>query len=133
MNLAVQSAQLSMEAIPHQADEHLIRLQTLARSAAGEVQALTGQAPHRLLAQAGLAAALLNLVEERLAQDGLQVTVEAFGQRTLADVVEANLFRIAQEALNNIARHAGVQQGADPVMPGRPNRQPGSGGSGLRF
>ena len=71
MNLAVQSAQLSFTEGPLQAEEHLTRLQTLARSAASEVQALTGQAPQRLLAQGGLAAALQHLAEERLAQDGL--------------------------------------------------------------
>jgi signal transduction histidine kinase len=38
------------------------------------------------------------------------VRVEVTGQRTLSAIVEANLYRIAQEALNNITRHAGVQQ-----------------------
>ena len=110
MNLAVQSAQLSMGEIPLQTDEHLIRLQTLARSAASEVQALTGQAPHRSLAHEGLAAAIQKLAEERLAQDGLQVTIEITGDRSLPEPVEANLYRITQEALNNITRHAGVRQ-----------------------
>jgi signal transduction histidine kinase len=110
MNLAVQSAQLSIEESPGQAEEHLIRLQTLACSAAGEVQALTGQTPYRSLAQEGLAAALQRLAQERLAQDGLQVTIEVTGQRTLPTPVEANLYRITQEALNNVTRHAGVNQ-----------------------
>jgi signal transduction histidine kinase len=110
MNLAVQSAQISMEEGSLQTEEHLIRLQTLARNAASEVQALTGQSPHQSPAQAGLRAALQSLAEERLAQDGLQVTVEATGQRSLPEVVETNLYRIAQEALNNITRHAGVRK-----------------------
>ena len=110
MNLAVQSAQLSMVEVPHQVDEHLIRLQTMARSAASEVQALTGQAPFHSLAQGGLAAALQRLAEERLLLDGLQVTIEVTGERSLPEPVEANLYRIAQEALNNITRHAGVRQ-----------------------
>ncbi|OGO68922.1 MAG: hypothetical protein A2Z49_05425 [Chloroflexi bacterium RBG_19FT_COMBO_56_12] len=110
MNLAVQSAQLSIEASPLQTEEHLIRLQTLARSAASEVQTLTGQAPYRSLAQEGLAAAIQRLAEERLAQDGLHVTIAVTGQRTLPRPVEDNLYRIAQEALNNITRHAGIRQ-----------------------
>lgn len=110
MNLAVQSAQLSIEEVPLHAEEHLIRLQTLTRSAGSEVQALTGQAPYRSLAQGGLAAAIQKLAEERLAQDGLHVTVEVTGQRTLPGLVEANLYRIVQEGLNNITRHAGVRQ-----------------------
>ncbi len=58
MNLAVQAAQLAFEDDHNTAGEHLIRLQTLARSAAGEVRSLTGQAPDRSLAQDGLAAAI---------------------------------------------------------------------------
>jgi len=110
MNLAVQSAQLSMEEVPPQPEEHLIRLQTLARSAASEVQALTGQAPLPSLAQGGLAAAIQRLAEERLLQDGLSVTIEVTGERSLPEPVKANLYRIVQEALNNITRHAGVRQ-----------------------
>jgi len=110
MNLAVQSAQLSLDEVPSQVDEHLIRLQTLARNAASEVQTLTGQAPQRSLGQGGLAEAIRRLAEERLAQDGLQITIEVTGERSFPGPVEANLFRIAQEALNNVIRHAGVRQ-----------------------
>lgn len=110
MNLAVQSAQLAMAEVPLQTEEHLARLQTLARSAAGEVQALTGQAPARTPAHEGLATALEKLAEQRLAQDGLQVSLEVGGQRSLPTAVETNLYRIVQEALNNISRHAGVRQ-----------------------
>ena len=110
MNLAVQSAQLSVEGTPQLANEHLAHLQDLARSAASEVKALTGPTPSRAIAQGGLAAAIQRLAEERLAQDGLQVTLEVTGQRSLPETEEANLYRIAQEALNNISRHAGVRQ-----------------------
>jgi signal transduction histidine kinase len=110
MNLAVQSAQLSIAEIPSQAEEHLIRLQTLARSAAIEVQELTKHTPHYPLARKGLAVAIQRLAEERLAQDGLQVSIDISGQRTLPESVEVALYRIAQEALNNITRHAGVHQ-----------------------
>jgi len=110
MNLAVQSAQLSMEEIPPIPEEHLIRLQTLARSAASEVQALTGQSSMRSIAHGGLAEAIHKLAEERLINDRLQVTIEVTGERSLPERVEANLYRIVQEALNNITRHAEVRQ-----------------------
>ncbi len=110
MNLAVQSAQLSMGEDPSQADEHLLRLQTLTSSAASEVQALTGQVSYHALVRGELAAAIRRLAEERMAQDGMQVAVEIAGQRVLSATEEANLYRIAQEALNNISRHAGVRQ-----------------------
>ncbi len=108
MNLAVQAAQLSLGEAPGQVEEPLLRLQSLARSAAAEVQSLTGQTPPRQPIQAGLEVALRQLADERASQDGLQVTVEVAGQRELPEATRAALYRIAQEALNNIARHAGV-------------------------
>jgi hypothetical protein len=110
MNLAVQAAQLSIEEDQKTANEHLIRLQTLAQGAAGEVQTLMGQAPPRPLIHGGLAGAIQRLAQERMEQAGLLVTVEVTGQRALAEPVAGNLHRIAQEALNNVTRHAGVQQ-----------------------
>ena len=109
MNLAVQAAQLSTQEAPSTVDEHLARLQVLSRSAASEVQALTGQSPVRQPAQVKLDAALRHLARERLAQDGLRVTLEVNGQRELPELTQAALYRIAQEALNNITRHAGVR------------------------
>lgn len=111
MNLAVQSAQLTLAEALSQTDEHLTRLQTLARSAIGEVQSLIGYSQPRLLAPGELVPALQKLCQQRLAQDGLTVNLEVSGARALSGPVEANLYRIAQEALNNIMRHAGVCQG----------------------
>lgn len=111
MNLAVQSAQFAVSEDPTQAEEHLIRVQSLARNAAGEVQALTGQVSHRLPVNGGgLASALQKLADERREQQGLTVKLEIVGQRLLPEAVEANLYRITQEALSNITRHAGVDQ-----------------------
>jgi len=110
MNLAVQSAQLTIREDTHQAEGYLIHLQNLARSAASEVQTLTRQTPFRSFSRGGLVSTFQHLVEKRLAQDGLQVTLEITEQRSLPEFVEINLYRIAQEALNNVTRHAGVHQ-----------------------
>jgi signal transduction histidine kinase len=110
MNLAVQAAQFAAIETPQQAEEHLIHLQALARGAASEVQALTGQAPQRPLVKGGLAEGIERLAQERLAQDGLRVILETRGDRSLPEPVNASLYRIVQEALNNVTRHAGVQQ-----------------------
>jgi signal transduction histidine kinase len=110
MNLAVQSAQLCMAGSPQEAQEHILRLQSLAHSAASEVKALTGQVSTQPFVPGKLVSALQKLVGERLEQDGLQVTLEISGQRVLPAFIEANLYRITQEALNNISRHAGVRQ-----------------------
>lgn len=110
MNLAVQSAQISLGDDSLHPEEYIDRLQNLARNAASEVQTLTGQNPLGSLVHEGLLPALRQLADQRIAQDGLQVLLESTGQRVLSESVNVNLYRIAQEALNNITRHAGVRK-----------------------
>jgi signal transduction histidine kinase len=110
MNLAVQSAQFAVAESPHQTEDYLTRLQTLTRSAISEVQSLIGHAPARPLAHGEFVAALQKMSKERLAQDGLAVNLDVYGERVLPAHVEVNLYRIAQEALNNISRYAEVCQ-----------------------
>ena len=110
MNLTVQSARLLLEREPGRATGQLERLEELATSAMGEIQALVSQLRPRSVAEEGLPTALRRLAAERQARDGLQVTVEVNGERVLPDPVAAGLYRIAQEALTNVARHAGMQQ-----------------------
>jgi signal transduction histidine kinase len=102
MNLAVQAAQLSDDK-----RASLMRLQDLSRGAAAEVQALIGPFPARSPAADELVPALRRLVDERRIRDKLPITLEVSGEKTLPGLAAANLFRIAQEALNNISRHAG--------------------------
>lgn len=55
----------------------------------------------------GLDAALRSLTENFAQRTGIEVSYRSdIGTRRLPDIAETNLFRIAQEALTNIARHA---------------------------
>jgi signal transduction histidine kinase len=110
MNLTVQSAHLLLERDPGRAAGQLERLEELAASAMREIQALISQLRPRSVAEAGLPAALRQLAAERLARDGLDVTVEVSGERVLPDSEATGLYRIAQEALTNVAKHAGTGQ-----------------------
>jgi signal transduction histidine kinase len=110
MNLTVQSASLLLERDPGRAADQLERLEELAASAMREIQALISQLRPRSVAEAGLPVALRQLAAERLERDGLHVTVEVEGELALAEAVAAGLYRIAQEALTNVAKHAGTQQ-----------------------
>jgi len=59
----------------------------------------------------GLAAALRYLVDEMQTRTGLEVRLEITGERRrLEPLIETVIFRVAQEALVNIARHAGCRQ-----------------------
>jgi len=110
MNLTVQSARLLLERAPGRAAGQLERLEELAASAMGEIQALISQLRPTSIAEEGLPVALRRLAAERLARDGLHVAVEVNGERSLSKAVAAGLYRIAQEALTNVAKHAGTHE-----------------------
>jgi len=58
----------------------------------------------------GLVGALTWQLEERLARTGIEVKLEISGESNkLDDTVAITLFRVAQETLNNILRHADAQ------------------------
>jgi signal transduction histidine kinase len=57
-----------------------------------------------------LVPAVEQLISERKTRDGLEVTIEVQGDMKLPEEVNASLFRIVQEALTNITKHAGTQQ-----------------------
>jgi signal transduction histidine kinase len=110
MNLTVQSARLLLERDPDRVADQLQRLEELAASAMGEIQTLVSQLRPTTMAEEGLPAALRRLAAERQVRDGLDVTVEVSGERVLLDSEATSLYYIAQEALTNVAKHAGTGQ-----------------------
>ena len=107
MNLAVQTAGLLWIKEPERVVDQLDRIQTLAYAAVSEIQVLTDQLRPFSASEAGLASALQSLAAERQKR-GLQVKVEVHGERQLPEPVSTGLYRITQEALNNVAKHSGV-------------------------
>ncbi|WP_256837704.1 sensor histidine kinase [Ornithinimicrobium faecis] len=88
-------------------DEHVARALGLARSSLTEarrsVQALAPQE----LRTAHLPHALRALAERWSADQGVRVQVEVTGAREpLSPALEVSLFRVAQESLTNVAKHA---------------------------
>jgi signal transduction histidine kinase len=110
MNLTVQSARLLLEREPARVAGQLERLEELAAGAMREIQTLVAQLRPRSIAEEGLPVALRRLAGERQRRDGLQVTVEISGDQALPEPVAAGLYRIAQEALTNVVKHAGTSQ-----------------------
>ena len=93
------------------AQAQIIQLQTISRHIAQGLHRLVRDLRPRQLDELGLIPALQWLVEENERQLGMEVRLEVEGpRRRLPAVVETVFFRIAQEALTNVARHAGVQQ-----------------------
>jgi signal transduction histidine kinase len=108
MNLTVQGARLLLTRKPDRVAGQLVRLEELAASAMSEIQTLVSQLRPPSDAVEGLPDALRRLSAERPARDGLRVSLQVSGDRYLPQPVIIGLYAIAQEALNNVARHAGT-------------------------
>ncbi|MHB0875945.1 MAG: sensor histidine kinase [Anaerolineae bacterium] len=110
MTLTTQSALLLLERDPGRAAAQVDRVQELAQAALGEMRSLVANLrPQRGIGQE-LAAMLRRHLADRRVQDGLAVVLEVEGSGELSPAEEQGLFRIAQEALNNVAKHAATAE-----------------------
>ncbi len=110
LNLAVQTARLLEVKQPSSVVAQLDRLKALALSAVNEVQTLSIQLDQSALIGHSLPEALHRLVDERCSRDELDIRLVIDGERDFDETVVAGLYRITQEALNNISRHAHTRQ-----------------------
>ena len=110
MTLTTQSALLLLERDPSRVGAQLDQLTHLAQGALSEMQVLISELRPEKVTQGGLAPALRRHLAERNLRDSLSVSLEVEGNQPLQPAEEQGLFRIAQEALNNIVKHAQVSQ-----------------------
>lgn len=96
------------EAAPPQLEAELAETKALANQAMRELLSLARQLRPTALDDLGLAAAIAGLVE-RLGEGEIEGAVEVEGDFTdLSDDAQLVVYRVAQEALSNAARHAGA-------------------------
>lgn len=88
---------------PHPAAEAMQDIRSLSQEALKEMRALIMQ-----LRPTGLESGLLSALQEYGTGQGLQVVVHRTGMRSLPQSIEEGLWRIGQEALNNVRKHARV-------------------------
>jgi len=81
----------------------------LVDEAIGNVRQMSQLLRPTILDDFGLEAGLRWLAEGFAARTGIEVAVESSYSGRLPDETETHLFRIAQEALTNVARHAGAR------------------------
>jgi signal transduction histidine kinase len=110
MTLATQSALLLLERDPKRVGEQLTRINELAQNSLGEMQALISELNPHKVGRGGLALALQQNIQERRLAETLSVSLDVEGGCALDGVEEQGLFRIAQESLNNIVKHARASQ-----------------------
>jgi signal transduction histidine kinase len=108
MTLTAQAARVQIEKNPARTAAQLERLQETAAAALAEMRALIFQLRPPGLSEQGLIAALQQHVAALGRREGLTVQLEVNGEERYARGVEQAIYRIMQEALNNVVKHAGA-------------------------
>ncbi|MFL5801158.1 MAG: GAF domain-containing protein [Roseiflexaceae bacterium] len=108
MTLTAQAARTHMAKNPARSAAQLERLQETATAALAEMRALIFQLRPPGLSEQGLVAALQQHVTALGRREGLTVELEVNGEERHARGAEQALYRIVQESLNNVVKHAGA-------------------------
>ena len=95
---------------PAEGQQRLEDLRQLSRGAMAEMRSLLFELRPDALAAAPLPELLGQLVEASTGRARLPIVLETRVEGTLPSDVHGALYRIAQEALNNVVRHSGAQQ-----------------------
>ena len=95
-----------IEREPQTALDHLAEAERLSKQAQQELTALINELRPAALAGKGLAEALREHVAHWSRQNHIAADMRVQGERTLPLLHEQSLFRVAQEALANVARHS---------------------------
>jgi signal transduction histidine kinase len=109
------SASLIAEVLPQlwernqeEGRKRLAQLRDLTRGALAEMRTLLLELRPTALAETPLCDLLLQLAEAARGRSGIRIGVEIEGECDLPADAKIALYRIAQEALNNVAKHAGA-------------------------
>lgn len=113
VNQSLFSAGLIAEVLPHlwerdqdEAHKSLEDLRKLTRGAIAEMRMLVAELQPLALAESNLSDLLHQSTDSFTGRTGIPVVVTSTGGDTLQSDVQVTLYRISQEALNNIAKHA---------------------------
>ena len=110
MNLTAEAARIALKEEPDKVPSYIDRLQELARDALAEMRTLVRELRPGSVVDEGLVKSLERLAALRKKRDGLIVTLTVRGDEQGGTEVKETVFRTAREALNNIAKHAGVKE-----------------------
>lgn len=108
MTLTAQAARVQLDKNPARTASQLERLQETAGAALAEMRALIFQLRPPALNEQGLVGALQQHVAALGRREGLTTQLEISGDERFARGAEQAIYRIVQEALNNVVKHAGA-------------------------
>jgi len=120
------------ECDPREGRQLLKELRQLSRGALAEMRTLLLELRPAALVEASLNGLLRQLAEAATGRTGVPVTVTVQGQCELPSEVHVALYRIAQEALNNVVKHAGASQVVVSLHCTPPTPPSPSQGEGMR-
>ena len=106
LSLSANAARTLLKTSPAQAAERLAQLEEQASEIHLEMDAIIRQLRPASLGDRGLGSALREWISKWQNQHQIRVSFRLSGERELPLNVEHALFRVSQEALNNVARHA---------------------------
>jgi len=110
MNLTAEAARMSLAEDPSRVPALLDRLQELSRDALAEMRTLVRELRPSTIAETGLVKSLERHAALRERRDSLRVSLSVDGEERGDAPVKEALFRTAREALNNVVKHAGVNE-----------------------
>lgn len=95
----------------HNQEKDLEKLNEILDDTAKEIRTISHQMMPKTLKEYGLIPALEDMLEKTFALTGIRCNFETFNIQTRLDErIEISLFRIAQELINNILKHANASQ-----------------------
>jgi signal transduction histidine kinase len=112
MRLTAEAASLLVEQDQVRAREQLARLQELSESALAAMRTLIHELRPTAIAEQGLIPALRRLLTLMERQHGLKTALDLTGEADLNDEHAEQIYRIVQEGLNNVVKHAGTDRAA---------------------
>lgn len=110
MSLIGQALPTLLDRDPLRARERIDRLNELGRGALAEMRALIFELRPAALEEQGLAIALAKHAAAFESREGVTVDLTIECEERLPKEVEEAVYRVAQEALNNVAKHAGANR-----------------------
>jgi signal transduction histidine kinase len=110
MTLTAQAARAQIDKNPARTAVQLERLQETAQAALAEMRALIFQLRPPGLSEHGLIATLQQHVAALNRREGIDTNLTVHGEERHARNVDQAIYRIVQEALNNVVKHAAAQR-----------------------